>query len=113
MLTAPIPNVMVVENGDAILTCSPSISTVHLMWIAEIPITQILFNTTRYHFPDSACTDEYCHSINVPNVTQNYEGRYFCYVRGDRVSIFESIDNPLVEPAFVILTLDIGQLLIL
>ena len=76
------------------------------MWIAEIPESQILFNTTRYHYPDTACNDEYCHSITVSNVTRNFEGRYFCYIRGDRVSIIES---PIVEPAVIILTLSIGM----
>lgn len=102
-LMTETPLVTVEEFGVAVLSCSPSIDTVILMWIAE---TQLVFNTSRYHLPESACTDEYCHSIVVTNLTRNSEGRYFCYIRGDRASIFESLDDPLVPPAVVTLIIN-------
>ena len=83
------------------------------MWIVEIPITQTLFDITRHYLPDDACLDEFCHSLLLPNPTRDFEGRYFCYVKGDRVSILENIDDPLIAPAVVILTLDIGKYYIL
>ena len=106
-LVTPMPNVVVAENSSATLNCSPSVSDVMLMWIAEVPLTQTLFNTTRYDI--DACLDEFCHSIYIPIVTRGHEGRYFCYVRGDRVSIIENIDDPFIDPAIVTLTLDIGK----
>ena len=72
-----LDNSLIVKEGeDIIITCTPSVPTVQVVW--DTPIA-LFSNETLVSY-----SEPLQHSITIHNANLNHEGNYSCRVFGDR-----------------------------
>jgi len=77
LLLTILDNSLIVKEGEDItITCTPSVSTVQVIW--DTPIA-LFSNETLVSY-----SEPLRHNITIHNANLNHEGNYSCRVFGDR-----------------------------
>ena len=74
---------VVKEGEDVIITCTPSVTTVQVVW--DTPIA-LISSEARFSY-----SEPLRHNLTIHNANLNHEGNYSCRVLGDVAAIVATV----------------------